>query len=159
MSAAATINPLLGFGPSPGVSDEAQKVQSTRLGAHAGARLNNAAFKAFAWELLRVVAECGADEETVPHALNLVLGLSQDIAWPEVAADPDGELALDWATDDYMLSVSVGPKGRLTYAGDVGQGSFSGTAFPRSGRALPADLVQAVSIFGVEDPGDHLRAA
>ena len=47
---------------------------------------------------------------------------------PELNADPDGEVSLDWFFGDRRaLSVSVGPTGRCTFAWIVGQRSSRGT--------------------------------
>jgi excisionase family DNA binding protein len=46
---------------------------------------------------------------------------------PEVAADPDGEICLDWdKSPDQAFSVSVGSIGRLTYAGLFGPNKVNG---------------------------------
>lgn len=47
---------------------------------------------------------------------------------PELSADPDGEVALDWSFGDRrVLSVRIGPRGRCTFAWLLGQRSNRGT--------------------------------
>lgn len=47
---------------------------------------------------------------------------------PEVGADPDGEIALDWSFGERKaLTLSIGPTGRCTFAWVNGQSTFRGT--------------------------------
>jgi hypothetical protein len=47
---------------------------------------------------------------------------------PELSADPDGEVSLDWSFGNRQaLTVSVGPTGRCTFAWILGQRSNRGT--------------------------------
>jgi hypothetical protein len=47
---------------------------------------------------------------------------------PELSADPDGEVSLDWSFGNRrVLTVSIGPTGRCTYAWLLGQRSNRGT--------------------------------
>jgi hypothetical protein len=47
---------------------------------------------------------------------------------PELSADPDGEISLDWFFGERRaLTVSVGPTGRCTFAWVLGQRSTRGT--------------------------------
>lgn len=47
---------------------------------------------------------------------------------PELGADPDGEVALDWSLGDRRaLTVSISPTGRCTFAWLLGQRSNRGT--------------------------------
>ena len=49
--------------------------------------------------------------------------LPSEVCSPEVSADPDGEISLDWYEGPTkQLSVSIGPGGKMTYAGIFGQG-------------------------------------
>lgn len=48
---------------------------------------------------------------------------------PEVSVDPDGEVALDWFGEKCLLSISVGPKGELSYAGAFGVSRVSGEEY------------------------------
>ena len=47
---------------------------------------------------------------------------------PDVSVDPDGEVAVSWNVDsNWIFSVSIGPTGRLSYAGLFGTGKAYGT--------------------------------
>ena len=63
---------------------------------------------------------------------------------PEISADPDGEVALDWFFGDRRaLSVSIGARGRCTYAWVRGQSSSRGTDWIDN--EIPASIVQALA--------------
>lgn len=47
---------------------------------------------------------------------------------PDLSVDPDGEVSVSWNLDaDWVFSVSVGPTGRLSYAGLFGTSKAYGT--------------------------------
>lgn len=47
---------------------------------------------------------------------------------PEISVDPDGEVAISWNLDpNWVFSVSIGPAGRLSYAGLFGMSKAYGT--------------------------------
>lgn len=47
---------------------------------------------------------------------------------PDVSVDPDGEIAVSWNLDsNWVFSVSIGPTGRLSYAGLFGTSKAYGT--------------------------------
>jgi hypothetical protein len=49
---------------------------------------------------------------------------------PQFAIDPDGEVSISWrGRAEQVFSVSVGPNGRLSYAGIVGPVNVYGTEF------------------------------
>lgn len=53
---------------------------------------------------------------------------------PEVAADPDGEISLEWYREPrHVFSVSVGRDRRLTYAGLFGEAKTHGTEYLEAG--------------------------
>ena len=50
--------------------------------------------------------------------------LPNTIPLPEVSAEPDGSIALEWfRRQDYVFSLSVNGKGILVYAGLIGTGN------------------------------------
>jgi hypothetical protein len=62
---------------------------------------------------------------------------------PEVSADPDGEVSLDWFFGPRRaLTVSVGPAGRCTFAWILGQRSNRGTDWIED--EIPASIVFAL---------------
>lgn len=61
--------------------------------------------------------QCAVSTAAVERALRLVRSLPNDAPTPDVAIDPDGEVALDWMPSrTRMLSISVGDSDRLAYA-------------------------------------------
>jgi hypothetical protein len=59
---------------------------------------------------------------------------------PEVSIDPDGEVSFSWDLDrDWVLSVSVGADGRLSYAGLFGSSKTYGTEW--LGSEIPATIL------------------
>ena len=57
------------------------------------------------------------DRMTIEQAENFISALPEDIPLPEVAPDPDGEIAFDWIWDKgHTLSLSISPTGSLAYA-------------------------------------------
>lgn len=68
---------------------------------------------------------------------------------PEVSADPDGEVSLDWSFGSRRaLTVSVGPTGRCTFAWMLGQRSNRGTDWIED--EIPASIAFALRQL---DPG------
>lgn len=60
----------------------------------------------------------------------LIRALPTTAPLPEVSADPDGEVSLDWSFGyRRALTVSVGPTGRCAYAWVLGQETNRGTAW------------------------------
>lgn len=63
---------------------------------------------------------------------------------PEVGADPDGEIALDWSFGERKaLTLSIGPTGRCTFAWVNGQSSCRGTDWMDD--EIPASIVFALA--------------
>lgn len=61
------------------------------------------------------------------HAARLIGVLPTNLPVPEVGADPDGEISLEWFRDaDWVFSVSVGARGQLSYAGRFGRSRVRG---------------------------------
>lgn len=59
---------------------------------------------------------------------------------PEVSADPDGEVSLDWVFGERKaLTVSIGPSGRCTFAAILGESSYRGTEWIDD--EIPASIV------------------
>jgi len=62
---------------------------------------------------------------------------------PELSADPDGEVSLDWSFGNRRaLTVSVGPTGRCTFAWVLGQRSNRGTDWIED--EIPASIAFAL---------------
>jgi hypothetical protein len=68
------------------------------------------------------------DPRTFAHARDLLESLPHGFAVPEVAVDPDGEIAFDWISPDRtMVSVSVGVGRDMSYAANLRDGTAHGT--------------------------------
>lgn len=69
---------------------------------------------------------------------------------PEVSADPDGDIALDWIFGPKKaLTVSIGPAGRCTFAWMFGKRTSSGTDWLDDG--IPASIIQALGQLAREN--------
>jgi hypothetical protein len=56
--------------------------------------------------------------------------LPEGVTDPEVGVDPDGEISLDWYfSEKRMFSISIGKKGRLSYAGLSGKKKVDGVDY------------------------------
>lgn len=88
----------------------------------------------------------------------LIRNLPEGLALPEVAAEPDGSVSLDWIVSRHrVLSVSVGESNRLAYAWLLGTEREHGV-INFDGTNTPGRLIQKV-LF-ITDPSDAaVRAA
>ncbi|MCB0782932.1 MAG: hypothetical protein KDC02_01650, partial [Flavobacteriales bacterium] len=65
---------------------------------------------------------------TYLKAREFIMNLPSAVGEPEVAADPDGELALEWfGGRNRILSISISLNGRLTYVYRNGSTRLRGT--------------------------------
>jgi hypothetical protein len=65
---------------------------------------------------------------SVSHAFHLLSHMPADVPAPEISADPDGEVSIEWYRESrHVFSVSVSPAGTLSYAGIFGKSSVYGT--------------------------------
>lgn len=82
---------------------------------------------------------------------------------PEVAADPDGEIAFEWRQGpDGAFSVSIGPNHRLTYAGIFGPNRVHGVE--HFGDEFPQAILNELSRLrqgyrATVDAGGHTEAS
>lgn len=68
------------------------------------------------------------DPRAVQEAERFLSALPTTTPVPEVSVDPDGEVSISWNLDsDWVFSVSIGPAGRLSYAGLFGTSKAYGT--------------------------------
>ncbi|WP_416760136.1 hypothetical protein ACNI65_24785 [Roseateles sp. So40a] len=123
--------PILGFssfGISKGASDFAKRAE----------RQTNDVVKSIKWgiaggvspvanELLGLAEADEVSMRALAKAILFALLLPPDVQPPEISVDPDGEIAFDWDGNDGMVSVSVGPQGRIVYAAEIGFKPTSGT--------------------------------
>lgn len=79
-------------------------------------------------------------KETYDVACSFLNYLPSSVPDPDVEIDPDGEVSFDWYIRPRMtFSVSVGPTGRLSYAGLYGRSTTYGTESIIEG--LPAAIL------------------
>ena len=79
-----------------------------------------------------------ANPEAYQRAYIFLKALPKTIPDPEITIDPDGEISFDWYhTPRMTFSVSVGPSGRLSYAGLYGKRTNYGTEFITEGLPKP----------------------
>lgn len=68
------------------------------------------------------------DPRAVQEAERFLNALPTTTPIPEVSVDPDGEVSISWNLDsNWVFSVSIGPTGRLRYAGLFGTSKAHGT--------------------------------
>ena len=98
-----------------------------------------------ALESLNLLAESRSMEEgtvlpgTFARARRLLDTIPSGFPVPEIALDPDGEVAFDWIRSDRtMLSVSIGKEGDPSYAAGLADGTAYG--FVRWGDTFPSAL-------------------
>ena len=69
--------------------------------------------------------------------------------FPEISADPDGDVALDWSfSPGKALSVSIGATGRCTFAWMRGHRTYRGTDWLEDG--VPASIANALWKLALE---------
>lgn len=96
-------------------------------------------------DLIDLLEDSGSMEEgtvllgTFARARRLLDTIPTGFPVPEIALDPDGEVAFDWIRSDRtMLSVSIGPEGDPSYAAGLADGTAYG--FVRWNEAFPTAL-------------------
>lgn len=88
----------------------------------------------------RVIPEAIKTARQLGEALHV---LPSDVPPPEIAVEPDGEIAFNWqSAADQMFSVSVGTRGRLSYAGLFGGEDVYGSTFFVD--VLPTNILLAI---------------
>lgn len=87
-------------------------------------------------------------------AVRDVLQLTRDLPSPELAAEEDGDLCLDWMIVGASLSVSVSRHGRVAFAAIAGRYTAHGQATG----VLPDGLIAAVAHYAeASEAVDHVR--
>jgi hypothetical protein len=95
------------------------------------------------WDGYQAVPVKKSLRKTVERFLD---ALPSTIPDPEISVDPDGEISLDWCSaPDKMFSISLGSKGRLSYAGLNGEKRSHGIEFFQ--KDIPVSLIVQLREF------------
>jgi hypothetical protein len=87
--------------------------------------------------------------EAYSNAKIFLQSMPSTAPFPEISADPDGDVALDWSfSPGKALSVSIGPSGRCTFAWMRGHRTYRGTDWLEDG--VPASVANALWQLAVE---------
>lgn len=90
------------------------------------------------------------------HAMRFLSTLPTTAPQPEIGADPDGEVALDWNFGKRRaLTVSIGPTGRCTFAWMNGESTNRGTDWMDD--EIPASVIFALSQLVRATPASRPR--
>lgn len=134
------------FGSSVGVSETARTTETeTRRVLHHVKVTPASAMSPILSELLTLAREDGIAPGAFARAMDFACLLPSDVQLPEMSIDPDGEVAFDWGGDRGIVSVSVGPTGRIVYAAELGGAATSGTA--QLAGEVPAPLRNCLAAF------------
>jgi len=91
------------------------------------------------------------DPASYDFAIRFLNGLPTTAPLPEVSADSDGEVALDWVfAERKAMTVSIGPTGRCTYAWMLGQSTIRGTDWIED--EIPASIIFALGQLVRDSP-------
>jgi hypothetical protein len=83
------------------------------------------------------------DERSFGNAYRFLLRLPSTIPEADVSVDPDGEVCLEWrGPSDSIFFLSIGPDGRLAYAGKFGSAETRGTEYFAGG--LPESIMRNI---------------
>jgi hypothetical protein len=95
------------------------------------------------WDGYNAKPACRSLRKTVEKFLN---ALPTTISDPEINADPDGEISLDWCEGPTkVFSISIGKRGRLSYAALDGQRKTHGVEFFQ--KDIPDNLIADLTTF------------
>lgn len=143
-------------GVSAAATDLAARMKGLIVQLHEPLSLGGGYQSALA-ELEEVASEAGSHDwdghgaipisaRAVEHAIRLLAALPTNIPAPEIAADPDGEISLDWyRSPDWVVSISVGATGELSYAARFGRGRVRG--IEEGMNELPAPVLGQIERF------------
>jgi hypothetical protein len=83
------------------------------------------------------------DPNSFDFAISFLNALPTSAPLPEVSADAEGEVALDWVFGERKaLTVSIGPTGRCTFAWMLGQKTNQGTDWIDN--EIPEEIMSAL---------------
>lgn len=83
------------------------------------------------------------------HARAFIQALPTTVPKPEVGADPDGEISLDWLfAAGIRFSLSIGERGRLTFVSLLGHRAIQGTEWFDTG--IPSTVLDELTTIASE---------
>jgi hypothetical protein len=89
------------------------------------------------------------NEDAYCQARTFIQALPTTVPAPEISLDPDGEVAVDWTFGKSLrFSVSVGKRGRLTFASLLGNRAIDGTEWLDTG--IPATILNELTAIATE---------
>jgi len=89
------------------------------------------------------------NREAYALARRFIQALPTTVPKPEIGVENDGEVALDWLFGaGLVFSVSIGPRGRLTFASVIGNRAIQGTEWLDDG--IPAALLDELTRVAAE---------
>jgi hypothetical protein len=129
-------------------SSSARTKTADRDVANAVYRIRGERYFSVLYELIDLFEDANSGDEAsvvdpraFANARDLLEALPHGYTPPEVAVDPDGEVAFDWLRPDRtMVSISIGPSRDLSYAANLRDGTAHGVI--RFGVGFPPRLVQ-----------------
>jgi hypothetical protein len=96
------------------------------------------------------------DPASYGFARRFLNALPANTPLPEVGADSDGEVSLDWIFGERRaLTVSIGPTGRCTFAWMLGQSTNRGTDWIDD--EIPAQIIFALGQLASSRTGKRVR--
>ena len=89
------------------------------------------------------------DPEAYMNARAFIQALPTTVPKPEIGIDTDGEVSIDWLFGSGLtLSVSIGKRGRLTFASLLGMRAIQGTEWLTDG--IPAAILDELTAVAGE---------
>jgi len=145
-----------GLGGSPGLSDDAQlsrRGESVGLGGSPSITHGKAeqAFLKALWNIFRQAGGPGWDgydaspvnAAAIAYASQFLSELPSDIIPPEIAADADGDVSLDWDFGPRnTFSVRISRDGTVYFAGLFGHSTYHGSE--TLSRGLPKSVAEGI---------------
>jgi len=92
---------------------------------------------------------CHIHGDAYYQARIFIQALPTTVPAPEISVDPDGEVAVDWLFGKGLrLSVSIGKRGRLTFASVLGNRALDGTEWLDNG--IPSAILNELTAVATE---------
>ncbi len=147
-------NPIFNQYGDRGVSEDASTLKNRFVGKIEDYSIFFGWSKEIIQTINEVIMDCSSDNwdgygaqaidfASYEETLRFIHFLPKTIPVPEIAVEPDGEVALEWyRSKNRVFSVSIGGKGSLTYAGLFGSNKAHGTEY--FGDELPKTILDNI---------------